>query len=179
MTPIRRVPGPWYAKFTQLVLKKHTIQGRRMHYVHKLHELYGPVVRIGPEEIDISDPVAAKEIHRINSGFLKSDFYGKFRKGDTQDLFSMTDPKAHTERRKMFAPLFSKSALRSNWEASVVEKVSVAVDKMKLEAQTNGSVDIFKWWTFMTADVISHLSFGESFGMLLEEKVGYSRLWMT
>lgn len=29
-----------------------------------------------------------------------------------------------------------------------------------------GEVDVFKWWTFMTADVISHLAFGEAFGML-------------
>ncbi|KAJ9130836.1 Cytochrome P450 [Pleurostoma richardsiae] len=169
-TPLRGIPGPWFAKFTPLLLKKNTLLGHRMYYVHKLHEIYGPVVRIAPEEIDISDPAAAKEIHRINSGFLKSDFYSKFRKGDTRDVFSMTDPKDHADRRRMLAPLFSKSALRNNWETSVVEKVAVAVDKMKLEAQTNGSVDIHKWWTFMTADVISHLAFGESFGMLLEEK---------
>ncbi|KAM0806536.1 hypothetical protein AB5N19_06872 [Seiridium cardinale] len=37
---------------------------------------------------------------------------------------------------------------------------------MQAELSQNGEVDVFQWWTFMTADVISHLAFGESFGML-------------
>ncbi|KAJ2898188.1 cytochrome P450 monooxygenase [Zalerion maritima] len=171
-TPIRTVPGPWYAKLTQLWLKKHTLAGRRMHYVHSLHEKYGPVVRISPSEIDVSDPAAFKIIHRINSGFLKSPWYASFRTGDTRDLFSMTNPKQHAERRKLFAPVFSNSALRKNWHGEVAGKVAVAVGKIKADAATNGGgeVDIFKWWTYMATDVISQLAFGEAFGMLEQGK---------
>ncbi|KAI3572688.1 cytochrome P450 [Fusarium oxysporum f. sp. albedinis] len=45
-------------------------------------------------------------------------------------------------------------------------KVTVAVQKIKEEATQVGEVDVFKWWTLMAADVISHLAFGEPFGVL-------------
>lgn len=142
-----------------------------MHYVHSLHMKYGPVVRLGPNEVGISDPTAFKEIHRIGSGYLKSPWYQSFRKGKTRDIFSMTNPKEHAQRRKLFAPLFTNSALINNWHDEIVTKVAMTINKMKHEARLTGKVDIFKWWTFMTADVISHLSFGEPFDMLLQEKV--------
>ncbi|KAH7122108.1 cytochrome P450 [Dactylonectria estremocensis] len=169
-TPLRAIPGPWYAKFTQLWMKKHTLAGRRMHYVHELHAKYGPIVRVSPEEIDIADAAAFKEIHRIGGGFRKSPWYQTFRKGETTDVFSVTDSKEHAQKRRLLAPLFSNSALMNNWYPVVVDNVTMAVEKIKREASGAGEADIFKWWTFMTADVISHLAFGESFGMLNLEK---------
>lgn len=170
-TPIRVIPGPWYAKFTSLWLKAQVLTGRRIHYVHDMHLKYGPIVRIAPEELDISDATAFKEIHRIGGGFLKSSWYHSFRKGDTQDVFSMINAREHAQRRKLFAPLFSNTALMNNWYPVIVHMANLAVNNIKREALENGQVDVFKWWTFMTADVISHLSFGEPFGMTEHGKV--------
>jgi hypothetical protein len=39
--PLSHVPGPWYSRYTTLVLTYVTISGRRTHYVHELHEKYG------------------------------------------------------------------------------------------------------------------------------------------
>lgn len=35
------VPGPLLARYTNLVLKWHVIQGRRTKYIHALHEEHG------------------------------------------------------------------------------------------------------------------------------------------
>lgn len=147
-----------------------------MHYVHELHRIYGPIVRLSPDEIDLADAASFHEIHRIGSDFLKSPWYMSFRVGESPDVFSMTDPHEHAQRRKLFAPLFSNSALMQNWHSVVVDKVVTTVDKMKAELSRNGQVDVFKWWTFMTADVISHLAFGEPFGMLDKEEVRHYSL---
>lgn len=40
--PLAKVPGPWYSKFTSIVLAMEGINGRRARYVHKLHDRYGP-----------------------------------------------------------------------------------------------------------------------------------------
>ncbi|KAH6995761.1 cytochrome P450 [Ilyonectria sp. MPI-CAGE-AT-0026] len=169
--PLRAIPGPWYGRFTHLWLKKHILAGHRMHYIHDLHVRYGPVVRVAPEEIDIADPAAFKEIHRIGGGFLKSPWYQSFRKGDTADVFSMINPKDHAQRRRLLAPLFSNSALMNNWYPVIIDNVTMAVDKIKREASQTGQADVFKWWTFMTADVISHLAFGKPLDMLNLEKI--------
>ncbi|KPM36149.1 hypothetical protein AK830_g10425 [Neonectria ditissima] len=170
ITPLRVIPGPWYARFTHLWLKKHILAGHRMHYIHDLHLRYGPVVRVSPTEVDISDPVAFKEIHRIGGGFQKSPWYQSFRKGSTTDVFSVTNPKEHAQKRRLLAPLFSNSALMNNWYPVVIKNVRMAVDKIKREAVQTGHADVFKWWTFMTADVVSHLAFGKPLGMLNLEK---------
>ena len=39
--PISKVPGPWYSKWTEWVLKYYLVKGLRSHYVHKLHQQHG------------------------------------------------------------------------------------------------------------------------------------------
>ncbi|KAL2206956.1 cytochrome P450, partial [Sarocladium strictum] len=167
------VPGPWYAKFTTLYLKLQVLSGRRMFYIHDLHRRYGPVVRVSPGEVDVLDQEAFKTIHRIGGGFVKDKWYSTFRVGEAEDVFSMLDPAKHARRRRLLAPLFSNSAILKNWYPVITEKIGLTITNIKGEAREAGEVDIFKWWTFMTADVISHLAFGEPFGMVAAQKKTY------
>lgn len=48
---------------------KNPYSGRRMHYIHHLHQRYGSVVRIAPNEVAVADLEAFSQIHRIGSGF--------------------------------------------------------------------------------------------------------------
>ncbi|KAK2468868.1 hypothetical protein H9L39_19460 [Fusarium oxysporum f. sp. albedinis] len=115
LTPLRRVPGPFHAKFTHLWLKKHVLGGSRIYYVHNLHVKYGPVVH----------PSAFKEIHRIGGRYPKGEWYQSFRKGGQhQDLFSMVNSKTHAQRKKLFALLFSNTALMNNWFPVIADKVT-------------------------------------------------------
>jgi cytochrome P450 len=166
-TPLRKVPGPWYAKFTHLWLKIQVLGGRRVHYIHTLHQRYGSVVRISPTEIAVADFDSFREIHKIKSGYLKSPWYQEF---GPPGVFSMVDPHQHAKRRQLLARGFSKSYLRQNWEHVVKEKAAMAVGKIRRDAE-RGSADVLKWWTFYTTDTVGHLSFGESFRMLEQEEV--------
>lgn len=38
---LRKVPGPWYAPWTNLVLKLHVVKGTRLRYIHALHTKHG------------------------------------------------------------------------------------------------------------------------------------------
>lgn len=169
-SPLRRLPGPWYTRFTHLILKFHVVSGNRIHYVHSLHQRYGPIVRLSPQEASVSDPEAVSTIHRIGAGFLKSSWYDGITPGRESGIFAMRDPHQHSARRRLFARAFSVSSLLGNWETELRQKTSLAVQKIKLDAQGAGA-DVFKWWTLMTTDVIAHLSFGESFHMLEQGKV--------
>lgn len=94
----------------------------------------------------------------------------------------MQDPNRHSQRRRLFARAFSYTSIATHWDATIREKVCLAVQRIKEcaieggnerstggEAGTNmqsRGADIMKWWTLMATDVIAHLSFGESFRML-------------
>ncbi|RGP79424.1 hypothetical protein FLONG3_2479 [Fusarium longipes] len=168
-SPLRRLPGPWYTHFTHLVLKFHVVTGNRIHYVHSLHQRYGPVVRLSPHEVSVSDLESVSAIHKIGAGFLKSAWYDGITPDREPGIFAMRDPHQHSARRRLFARAFSVSSLLTNWEPEIRQKTSLAVQKIKHDAQGSGA-DVFKWWTLMTTDVIAHLSFGESFHMLEQGK---------
>ncbi|KAM0543145.1 hypothetical protein ACHAPJ_012487 [Fusarium lateritium] len=134
----------------------------RIHYIHGLHERYGPIVRTTPWEADFSDLESFKTIHKISNGFLKSPWYQSFRNQPAKDLFTFLDAKAHAQRRKLMARPFSRSALKSNWEGMVRQTAYETVVRIKDEVATTGKVDMFKWWTLMAYDIITKVAFGES-----------------
>ncbi|CVK86923.1 related to benzoate 4-monooxygenase cytochrome P450 [Fusarium proliferatum] len=164
-SPLRGLPGPWYTHFTHLVLKYQILAGNRVHYIHELHQRYGPVVRVSPGEVAVSDLEAFSKIHKIGSGFLKSAWYDAVTPDREPGIFVMRDPHQHAARRRLFARAFSVSSLLANWESEIRQKTELAVNNIKRDAQSTGA-DVFKWWTLMATDVIAHLSFGESFRML-------------
>ncbi|GJC90931.1 putative sterigmatocystin biosynthesis P450 monooxygenase STCB [Colletotrichum liriopes] len=162
---INHIPGPWHTRFVNYALKYHVLIGRRMHYVHSLHQQYGPFVRISPTEVAIADPESFIAIHKIGSGFIKGPWYSEVMAGSEPGIVFITDPKEHVVRRKLLARAFTSNSLRENWEPVVREKVEMAVYRIRADA-LKGKADILKWWMLMTTDVIAHLSFGESFKTL-------------
>ena len=163
------IPGPAIARLTHWWLKWHVISGRRVQYIHELHQTYGSVVLIAPNEVAIADVAAAREIHRAGNGYVKSDFYQKLVGGANHNVFTMVDPEEHAKRRKLLSQPFNKSAIM-RVEDVVRSKVDLAVAKIKRDAEV-GKADILKWFTFMATDVLGELSFGESFDMLHKEEV--------
>ena len=79
-SPLNKIPGPWYAQFTSLVLKWNEFRANRTRYIHGLHLKYGPAVRIAPREAAFASAAAVKEIYCSGgSGYDKTDFYDLFR----------------------------------------------------------------------------------------------------
>jgi cytochrome P450 len=173
-SPIAKIPGPWYSRYTKLVLGYYILAGRRMFYIDDLHRKYGGVVRITPTEVAIADMAGVTQIHKIGSGFLKSSFYDLLVPAfsDTPGLFAMRDPQAHGSRRKFFARPFSNTNMKNHWGNQIKQKAELAIQKIREEASdARNGADILKWWTLMATDVIAHISFGESFHMIETGKV--------
>ncbi len=143
-----------------------------MYYVDSLHKRYGPTVRLAPSEVAVSDPQAFQQIHKIGSGFYKSQWYQDLVTFERLSLFAMADAKQHAARRKLLARGFSKSYLRSTWEELVRSKIELTVRKMRDEGRDGRAVDIVKWWTLLATDVSTHLMFGKSFEMIEKGEVG-------
>lgn len=139
--------------------------------MHSLHQKYGPVVRVSPEEVDICDVDAVKVIHRARGGYLKlARFYRTLSAVET--VFSTTDPAFHSAHRRLLANPISDSFL-TRFEPLISDRVHLAVNRMSNELESRGVMDVFKWWFYMTTDVIGELSFGESFRMLDSGEVSY------
>lgn len=74
-SPLRSVPGPFWTRLTKLWYFNRV---RNAHFEReniRLHQKYGPIVRIGPDHYSISDPAAVKTVYGTGSKFVKSAWY--------------------------------------------------------------------------------------------------------
>lgn len=63
-TPLRDVPGPWFASCSPLYRFWYAVVKGNYHFdLTELHRKYGDVVRIAPNEVSIWDPEAVAEIY--------------------------------------------------------------------------------------------------------------------
>ncbi|QKX64101.1 uncharacterized protein TRUGW13939_11274 [Talaromyces rugulosus] len=185
LNPLSKIPGPWIAKYTDIYTTYQFLSGNKPRYVHSLHKKYGimaprisciefegstsnpvlpigPVVRVAPHEVDIADISAVKEIHRVGGKYLKSEFYDKIGHRGGRTLFNQTDPHLHAIRRKLLSAGMARANI-VHLEPDVMQRIQLTMKRMQEENDHSGVIDVFKWWTFMAADVITELSFGQSF----------------
>jgi cytochrome P450 len=146
-------------------LKRAVVTGQRIFYIDALHKRYGPIVRLSPTEVGVADLDAFKEIHKIGTKYMKSEWYLRLANFPKAGVFTMLDPREHGPRRKLLSRSFSRSYLVENWEPIVRQKALLAVSKIKTDA-VQSTADVYNWWMLLASDVSAHLAFGESFRML-------------
>jgi cytochrome P450 len=102
---------------------------------------------------------------------LKSAWYLNLSNGGVYNVFNTIDPEYHSRHRRLLSSPLSDTSLR-RLEPIITARVSLAIDKITEEMKIRGAADVFKWWSFMSTDIIGELSFGDSFRMLEQGKVG-------
>ncbi|KAK1466265.1 cytochrome P450 3A17 [Colletotrichum cuscutae] len=143
--------------------------------VCNLHERYGSIVRIAPNELSCIDIQSVSQVYKVGGGFEKAQWIGDYAtKLPALSLSMILNTEEAKQRRRLLQGSFAITSLRKNWESTVRSKVELAVMKIKTEALA-GSSNSHKWWTYMAADVISQLSFGQSLGVL---ESGKSTMYM-
>ncbi|KAF2969507.1 hypothetical protein GQX73_g4036 [Xylaria multiplex] len=167
--PLSNIPGPWYARWTGLVANYHWVSGRKPSYIHELHQKYGPIVRVSPREVYITDLEAVRRVFSIKNEFPKTKWYLDLVPF-VENVFTTPDIVRHRRMRRLISSPFSESGLKA-FLPQIEQKVDLVINCMEEESKTRGVADIYKWWLFMTTDVIGELSFGESFRMLESRKV--------
>ena len=64
-SPLASIPGPLNASLSKWWLIKHTRKGDFHRQIVHLHSVYGPLVRIAPNQVSITDPGAMKKIYGL------------------------------------------------------------------------------------------------------------------
>ncbi|GAB1320456.1 hypothetical protein MFIFM68171_10666 [Madurella fahalii] len=109
-SPLNEIPGPWYAKFTTLILKWHEFRAERTRYIHRLHLEYGPAVRVAPDEVAFASAGAVKEIYCSGgSGYDKTDFYDLFRVYGRRTMFTTLNKDDHAKRKRILADRYANT----------------------------------------------------------------------
>lgn len=70
-TALNSIPGPFFAKFSNLWLLLQARQGKRYKTVDEEHKKHGTFVRIQPNHVSIADEAAINVVYGHGNGFLK------------------------------------------------------------------------------------------------------------
>ncbi|KAF2836757.1 cytochrome P450 [Patellaria atrata CBS 101060] len=177
--PLARFPGPFLNRVSDLPGVIWVLRGRLPMETKKLHDKYGPVVRLSPNELAFNTAQAFTDIygHKVGRKDLPKDpiHVGAVDPLPGVSTISMADHATHARQRKALSFGFSKQALWSQ-ESIVNEFVTKLMNNFHNFARTGEVFDIVKWFNFITFDVIGDLSFGESFGCL---ERGDFHFWIT
>lgn len=129
LSPLSHIPGPKLAALTYYYQSYYELFPHRGQFLFKceeLHKKYGPVIRIGPDEVHINDPWYWEETYPPPSRRRHKSplFYwmggmGSF--GD-QGMFTTLDHDHHRIRRSALGTYFSKQKVRE-LEPRLREKV--------------------------------------------------------
>jgi hypothetical protein len=164
---LSRIPGPFLAKLTPLWLYYHSYIGDECTTIHFLHAKYGPVLQVGPNDIDISDGDSINTIYVEKGGFLKSECYVNFDIDGHHSIFSALDPAHRAPRAKAVVTMFSTASLRSGNEV-LYGCVNQFVARMKRESETGKAVNVLNLTRSLATDAVTAYLFHENYGGLDE-----------
>ncbi len=163
INPRGKIPGPKLYALTKWRLAYDERNGLRTRTIHALHEQYGPVVRIGPNEVHFNSLSALRTIYGAGSGFERTGFYRMFDVYGKQNLFTFHSVRAHSQRKKLVANAYSKSLMVKGPAASMV--ASRVSDYLRLiESKGSQPHEIFSSLHYFSIDTITHFLYGDRFG---------------
>ncbi|KAJ2450983.1 hypothetical protein EV183_003912 [Coemansia sp. RSA 2336] len=170
VTPLSQVPGDFWYSISGLPMRFQMLKGRLPQTLLRMHDKYGPVVRISPQRVSINDMAMVKQVLGTHA-FLKSQAY-EMPSNIEPNVFSTRSPELNTKRRKQLGPSFSHKHL--NDMEPYVLSCGVHGIRRKLDAllskQDGALVQFHKWFSLVTLDVIGTLGFGQQFSALEQER---------
>ncbi|KAL2856972.1 cytochrome P450 [Aspergillus pseudodeflectus] len=165
------IPGPAFAKCTRLWKLRSVWKGNHHLTEIALHRQYGPLVRIGPRHVSVSDPAAIPVIYGLNKGFTKTGFYPiqciSWNKQPQMNLFSTRDEQFHRDQKRPVANAYSMTSLLE-MEPAVDSCTEIFFSRLRDFADQKKPVDLGTWLQYYAFDVVGEFTFGKKLGFLQE-----------
>ncbi|OMJ21574.1 Versicolorin B desaturase [Smittium culicis] len=162
--PLRKIPGPWYARFTKIPFNLALLTGEDTRYHQSLHDKFGPISRVSPNSVSVAN---TKEYKRLFASY-------KFRKGEIYEGFANVDENIlstrgedfNRMRRRQVGPAFSTTGLNTVDSLVFGLCVTNVENKFIQDIELGNGIaefNFFKHYQNIAADVIGELAFGKSF----------------
>ncbi|CAA7265160.1 unnamed protein product [Cyclocybe aegerita] len=159
---LSRYPGPplaalttWYKAYYDIVK-----DGGWAEHLEALHQQYGKIVRVGPNELHFSDPQAYNDIYGMGTRHTKqSEMYSCF--ATDLSVFAMFDHHEVMQRRNLIGPFFSRRAIL-NLEKTVQNRIDLLVSRLLKFQDTKKSANLDLAFRSTSLDIITSYCFSKS-----------------
>ncbi|KAI8275984.1 Cytochrome P450 monooxygenase lolP1 [Colletotrichum sp. SAR11_57] len=171
---LRHIPGPTLNAISILPMQLMTRGGKLSFMLKELGDKYGPLVRVGPNEVLFGDADTYRKISAVRSDFTKGPWYELAKVvPDQHSLFSMRDDE---QRKELRAKLSEGYAGRDNggFEPGVDKMVAQFVDLVESKYVSTATdyrpIEFSHKSQYFALDVIGQLAFGEALGFLANDE---------
>ncbi|MCJ1346327.1 hypothetical protein MMC31_004542 [Peltigera leucophlebia] len=175
-SPISHIPGPklaaltlWYEFYYDIVLR-----GQYTFHLQTLHARYGPIIRINPYEVHISDPLYYDTLYASSASGEKRDKWEWSAKsfGVPESTASTIRHEHHRARRAAVSRYFSMASVQK-LQPVIDERVRQLISRIRGFKDADGKAfkvnDLF---VAFTNDVVSEYCFGFSEHLLETDDFG-------
>ncbi|KAJ4420514.1 hypothetical protein N0V82_004287 [Gnomoniopsis sp. IMI 355080] len=140
----------------------------------EIHQQYGPVVRIAPNELSISHGSAWRDVMTGSKELPKWPEYYQVQEHQTPYIMSAPDDE-HAVIRRSLGSGFSDKSMR-NMESIIQGYITKFTERLRQQCEGGHSeihgqesavvLDLHEWFNFLSFDLIGDLAFGESYDCL-------------
>ncbi|RDL42248.1 uncharacterized protein BP5553_02227 [Venustampulla echinocandica] len=172
--PLSKYPGPALWAASRFPSAYYLTKGVIPYKTLELHNRYGPVVRLSPNELSFILDAAWQDIYgkpaARNTQLMKDQNQFLTHENGVHGLLGEPDDSKHARMRRNLSHGFSEKALRDQ-EPIIKSYVDLLIQR--LHENSKEPVDVVKWFNFITFDIIGDLTFGESFECLKTSQVHF------
>jgi cytochrome P450 len=173
--PLARIPGPFLPAVTKLYQSYYNC--RYYLEIERLHDQYGPVVRITPDEVHIATSSDDYDkIYHVGSKYSKSsNFYNALCVPHSS--VGTASNEVHRIKRGAMNPIFSRQkvldveSIVQDKVEKVIRRLENSVSKTSRLANDSG-VDLHHAFRAVSVDVISEFAFGSCYNFLDKSDTG-------
>ena len=160
--PLAKVPGPKIAAATRgYEFWYQGLQHTRFPAkIKELHNQYGPIIRISPEEISLNDSEFNIEYFMHDKKLKKDPWYYYF--GFRNALFVLTNKKKHKERQTNLADSFRGSYWRASYPM-MTREIQTLVGKFEKSAEEKEELNLSKAFRKTGNEVLRNFLLGEHY----------------
>ncbi|KAF9878749.1 cytochrome p450 [Colletotrichum karsti] len=171
---LRNVPGPLLNSISIIPMNLTTTGGKLSFRLKELGDQYGPLVRVGPNEVLFGDADTYRQISAVRSDFTKGPWYELAKVvPDTHSLFSMRNDEQRKDLKAKLTPGYAgrdSNGFEPGVDRIVAQFVDLIEKKYISTATEYRPIEFSHKSQYFALDVIGQLAFGEPLGFLQKDE---------
>ncbi|KAI1338852.1 cytochrome P450 [Xylariaceae sp. FL0016] len=173
---LKHVPGPFLGSVSSIWLVRRALGGNVHVHLRQVAEDYGPLARIGPNELLSTDPDVLRMMSAVRSPYTKGVFYETGRIIPGQDtIVSLRIEEEHRALRAKMGTAYGGKGnegfgFGAGIDRQILELTKLIDDKYISTANDYRPVQFFEKISYFALDVIGDITYGDAFGYLREDR---------
>ncbi|KAL8674586.1 MAG: hypothetical protein Q9168_001029 [Polycauliona sp. 1 TL-2023] len=171
-SPLAKFPGPkltastYWVEFYYDLIKG----GRFQREIARMHEKYGPIVRVNPDELHIQDTEFYEQLYRRENKLDK--FPGQTKMFGKQGTFFTTQThELHRQRRSPYAPFFSKKSI-TDMSDFISDRLDALCRRLRESGRQRAPMPLGIAYVALTTDIISNYALADCYHLLERDDIG-------